>query len=249
MGEAAPNANAAHFDSASDDVFSRIASRYDLLCDVFSLGIHRLWKRRMAQRILAHPWAAMLDVAAGTGDIALRVARGLDPNGARSCIVSDICPAMLDVARRRAGQAVGTVEFRTLDAHSLAEIAAGSVDLYSMSLGMKICDRYRSLQEAWRVLRPGGTLITLEASRIPVPILQRLYLAYMRGCMPVVGWAATGGDASAYEYLLKGVSDFPDAPTFASEIASHGFVDVTYERLSLGIVAIHMARKPRALLS
>lgn len=246
MGEPAPSANAARFDASHDDVFSRIASRYDILCDLFSLGIHRLWKRRMAQHILARPWVRMLDVAAGTGDIALRVARGLDPTAGRSCIVSDRCPAMLDIARRRAGAAARRIEFRTLDAHRLTEIETGSVDLYSMSLGMKICDRERSLTEAWRVLRPGGTLITLEASQIPAPAIQRLYLTYMKGCMPVVGWAATGGDSSAYEYLLKGVSEFPDAQTFASEIAGHGFVDVTYERLSLGIVAIHTASKPQA---
>jgi ubiquinone/menaquinone biosynthesis methyltransferase len=186
----------------------------------------------------------MLDVAAGTGHIALRVVRQLDAEDGRACIVSDICPAMLEVAKRRAGPLADAVDFRILDAHRLTTIAPASVDLYSISLGMKICDRGQALAAAWRVLRPGGLFICLEASEIPVRFIHRAYLAYMRLCMPIVGWAATGGDASAYEYLLKGVRGFPGAKEFAAEIAALGFVDVTYQRMSFGIVAIHVARKP-----
>jgi demethylmenaquinone methyltransferase / 2-methoxy-6-polyprenyl-1,4-benzoquinol methylase len=237
--------NAASFDASHDRVFDRIASRYDLLCDLFSLFIHRVWKRRMACRILASPWQCMLDVASGTGDIALRVVGNLEPERGRTCIVSDICPAMLDIARRRATRLGNAVQFQALDAHHLAAIQTASIDLYSISLGMKICDRRLALAEAWRVLRPGGMFICLEASEIPVRFLHRAYLTYMRLCMPVIGWAATGGDTSAYDYLLKGVCGFPGARKFADEIAAHGFVEVTYERLSLGIVAIHSARKPR----
>jgi demethylmenaquinone methyltransferase / 2-methoxy-6-polyprenyl-1,4-benzoquinol methylase len=236
--------NAASFDASHDDIFNRIASRYDLLCDLFSLFIHRSWKSRMARRILALPWQCMLDVASGTGDIALRVVGNLDAEKGRTCIVSDICPAMLAIAKGRATRLAGAVQFQTLDAHRLTTIETASIDLYSMSLGMKICDRKLALAEAWRVLRSGGAFICLEASEIPVRFLHRAYLTYMRLCMPVVGWAATGGDTSAYEYLLKGVCGFPGAQKFADEIAKQGFVEVTYERLSLGIVAIHSARKP-----
>ena len=239
--------NAASFDATRDDVFNRIASRYDQLSDLFSFCIHRLWKRRMAHRIFALPWERMLDVAAGTGDIALRVAKKLGAEKQRNCIVSDICPAMLDIARRRAGRLANALEFQTLDAHCLTTIETASIDLYSMSLGMKICDRKLALAEAWRVLRPGGTFICLEASEIPIRFLHSAYLTYMRLCMPVVGWAATGGDTSAYDYLLKGVREFPGADGFADEIAAQGFIEVAYERLSPGIVAIHFARKPRAV--
>jgi demethylmenaquinone methyltransferase/2-methoxy-6-polyprenyl-1,4-benzoquinol methylase len=240
----AGDVNAASFDSARDNVFSRIAARYDVLCDLFSLGIHRRWKRRMAQRILAASWSNMLDVAAGTGHISLRVIQGLDPAQGRTCVVSDICPQMLDIARRRAGVPTPTVEFRTIDAHHMTSVPSQSVDLYSISLGMKICDRHQVLREAWRVLRPGGTFICLEASEIPVAAVQRAYLAYMNVCMPIVGWVATGGDASAYLYLLKGVRGFPGAEELAREVAAQGFVDVEFERMSFGIVAIHVARKP-----
>jgi ubiquinone/menaquinone biosynthesis C-methylase UbiE len=95
-----------------------------------------------------------------------------------------------------------------------------------------------------RVLRPGGRLIALEASNISWRLLHRVYLRYMALCMPIIGWIATGGDASAYRYLLKGIQDFPTAEALVSELSSLGFQDVSFERLSLGIVAIHMARKP-----
>jgi demethylmenaquinone methyltransferase/2-methoxy-6-polyprenyl-1,4-benzoquinol methylase len=245
MDSVSTDPNAASFDSVADDVFSRIASRYDLLCDLFSLGIHRIWKRRMARRIAAARWDNMLDVASGTGDIALRVIRQFGGATQRTCVISDICPAMLDIARRRAGRLAGAVQFGVFDAHRLTEVASGGVDLYAMSFGMKICDRKRALTEAWRVLKPGGMFICLEASEIPVRFMHRLYLVYMRWCMPIVGWLATGGDASAYHYLLAGVRAFPGAPQFSDEIAAQGFVDVGYERLSLGIVAIHTARKPQ----
>ena len=242
MTEPAGDVNAASFDAAHDDVFSRIAGRYDFLCDLFSLCLHRRWKRRMANRILAAPWQNMLDVAAGTGHISLRVIPGLRPE--QTLVISDICQPMLDVARRRAGTPVPSVKFRTLNAHDLASVPPESVDLYSISLGMKICDRHQVMREAWRVLKPGGTFISLEASEIPVPLIQRAYLAYMSVCMPIIGWAATGGDASAYEYLLKGVRAFPGAEELAREIAAQGFIDVAFERMSAGIVAIHVARKP-----
>ena len=151
---------------------------------------------------------------------------------------------MLDVAQGRAGALAAALQFKVFDAHRLDEVASGSVDLYAMSLGMKICDRSRALHEAWRVLKPGGTFICLEASEIPVGFIHRLYLTYMGLCMPIVGYIATGGDASAYHYLLSGVRGFPGAPQFAEEIGALGFTDVAWERLSFGIVAIHVARKP-----
>lgn len=235
--------NAGEFAWRQDDVFGRIAARYDLLCDVFSLGIHRLWKRRVARRIAQAPWQTLLDGASGTGDIVLRVLSHQDTQG-RSIIAADVSQAMLAIAQRRLGSRTAGVRLQRLDAEAMPEIADASVDAYSMSLVMKICDRHRALREAFRVLRPGGHLVVLEASDIPWAPLQRAYLAYMATCMPALGWLATGGDASAYKYLLHGIRGFPTAEAFAAEIAGHGFRDVAFERLSLGIVAIHVARKP-----
>lgn len=114
----------------------------------------------------------------------------------------------------------------------------------SISLGLKICDRDKALQEAYRVLRPCGRLIILEASNIPINWIHKLYLGYMSAVMPIIGWLATGGDGSAYQYLLKGVKDFPTAEALAQEITDIGFSKVSFERLSFGIVAIHTAYKP-----
>jgi demethylmenaquinone methyltransferase / 2-methoxy-6-polyprenyl-1,4-benzoquinol methylase len=241
--------NAAEFYTQQDDVFGRIAGRYDLLSDLFSLGIHRLWKRRVARVIAREPWLQLLDCATGTGDIILRVLNHKNLQHDQKIIASDISPQMLAIAQRRLASSTVSIEFRLLDAHHIPEIPTERVDLYSISLGLKICERKRVLQEALRVLRPGGRLIVLEASNIPWRWLQRAYLFYMNLCMPVIGWIATGGDSSAYKYLLKGIENFPTAEEFAQELASAGFKDISFERLTLGIVAIHTARKPEVMES
>lgn len=237
--------NAAEFDTQQDDVFGRIASRYDVLCDLFSLGLHRLWKRRAAQIIAREYWSQMLDCATGTGDIILRVLDQGSLGQDQKIIASDISPQMLTIARKRLTSVNAAVEFRLLDAHSMPEIREESIDLYSISLGLKICERKKVLQEALRLLCPGSRLIVLEASNIPWRWLQRAYLLYMNACMPIIGWVATHGDSSAYKYLLNGIEKFPTAEEFAQELASIGFEDISFERLTLGIVAIHTARKPR----
>src|SRR5688572_2432792 len=196
--------NAAAFAWRHDDVFGRIASRYDLLCDVFSFGIHRLWKRRVAARLASERWSTLLDGATGTGDIILRLLAH-EATGDRTVIASDISADMLAIAQRRLAAHAGKVQLRQLDAEAMPSIADGSIDAYSMSLDLKICNRRLALAEAFRILRPGGRLVVLEASDIPWRPLHAAYLAYMSVCMPVLGWIATGGDASAYRYLLHGI--------------------------------------------
>jgi ubiquinone/menaquinone biosynthesis methyltransferase len=235
--------NAAEFAWRHDDVFGRIASRYDLLCDVFSFGIHRFWKRAVARRIASEEWNVLLDGATGTGDIVLRLLAHQETQG-RTVIASDISPKMLAIAQRRLKVHGDKVRFTELDVEAMTSVADDSVDAYSMSLGLKICNRRRALEEAFRILRPGGRLIILEASNIPWEFLNRAYLAYMSVCMPALGWLATGGDASAYKYLLHGIREFPTAEALAAEFREHGFEEVAFERQSLGIVAIHTARKP-----
>ena len=239
--------NAAEFSFQQDDVFGRIASRYDILCDLFSLGIHRSWKRRVAEIIVQEQWSQLLDCATGTGDIVLRVLNQKKLQNGEKLIASDVSPQMLAVAQKRLSRANSAVEFRVLDAHSMPEIPVESIDLYSMSLGLKICERRKVLREALRVLRPGGRLVVLESSNIPWQWLYHAYRFYMNLCVPLIGWIATRGDASAYKYLLMGMERFPTAEEFAGELGSLGFRDISFERLSLGIVAIHTARKPGAV--
>ena len=238
--------NAAAFNAQNDDVFARIAGRYDRLCDLFSLRIHRLWKSRMAAHIAHHAGGQVLDVASGTGDIPLRLLRRLEPDASpiQRLIVSDICPQMLAIARDKLDEAAANLDFLLLDAHDLADIPSSSIDVYSIAFALKICDRHRVMADAFRVLKPGGVFLCLEASRIPVEIVQRTYLAYMDWCMPLIGRVAAGGDASAYAYLLRGIHDFPAQESLADELRSHGFSDVRYDSLTFGIVAMHQARKP-----
>ena len=236
--------NAAAFSPEADNVFARIAGRYDRLCDIFSLFAHRLWKRRMAARMDAGPVSVILDVASGTGDIPLRF---LSRMGGRAdvpkILVTDLCPEMLAFARKKLAKFPDGVDFAIANAHDLGEIASGSVDVYSISFGMKICDRHRVVAEAFRVLRPGGVFLCLEAARIPVEWLHFAYLKYMDWCLPVIARLATR-DPSTYDYLLRGIHDFPSPQRFADEIEAHGFTDVSYENMTLGIVALHRAVKP-----
>lgn len=242
-GKTSSRQNAAEFAWKNDDVFGRIASRYDKLSDVFSFGIHRVWKRRVAKRIASENWNTLLDGASGTGDIIFRVMAAASTQG-RIVIASDVSAKMLAIAEQRLRSFNGNVSFRLLDVESMPSIQTDAVDAYSISLGLKICNRHLAIQEALRVLKPRGRLIVLEASNIRWRFLHRSYLAYMSFCMSVLGWIATGGDASAYKYLLQGVRDFPTAEEFAQELVDYGFEGVKFERLSLGIVAIHTAHKP-----
>jgi len=241
MEPASPRANAAAFTPAQDDVFARIAGRYDLLCDLFSLGIHRLWKRGMARAMSKHAGDVVLDLASGTGDIPVRLLRrGGAP---RELWVTDISEGMLAIARPKLAHS-SAIRFACVDAENIHQIPDGSIDVCSMSFGMKICDRARVMREVLRVLRPGGRFYCLEAARITVPGLHAVYLAYMNWCMPLIGSIATGGDRSAYLYLLRGVRDFPRQQDFAAELTAAGFRAVTWRNMTLGIVALHIAQKP-----
>ena len=237
--------NAAHFAWQQDDIFGRIATRYDLLCDVFSFGFHRLWKRRVAQLIAREHWATLLDGATGTGDIITRLLAHKPVLG-RTVVAYDVSAEMLAIAQRKLAPLGDVVQLRQLDAQSMPTVADSSVDAYSMSFALKICNRDSALKEAYRVIRPGGRLIILEASNIPWLPLQWAYLAYTSVCMPVFCWLVTRGDSSAYKYLLRGIREFPSAEALAAEIGDHGFREVTFKRLSLGIVAIHTAIKPES---
>lgn len=242
MSRAEPD-NAAGFSPAKDDVFARIAGRYDRLCDLFSLGIHRIWKSHMAARMAEHAGVVALDVASGTGDIPLRLLRrGSRP---RTLFVTDLCPQMLALARKKlAGRGDG-ISFASCNAENLESFPDGSIDVYSISFGMKICDRAKVVAEAFRVLKPGGLFYCLEAARIRPERLHSAYLLYMDWCMPLIGRIAANGDAGAYAYLLRGIHGFPDQDAFADELRASGFEAVAYRNLTFGIVALHEARKPK----
>ena len=235
------NKNSANYDS-HDDVFARTAESYDLLCDLFSLYSHRLWKSRLAKEIVKTDGDVLLDIAAGTGDIALRVASNKNRK-TKKIILGDLCPKMLEVAKNKALKKGVKCEFEIINAHDLSSYKDNSVDIISISFAMKICERDKVLLQAHRVLKSGGTFYCLEAARIPITVLHKLYLGYMSLCVPLIATIVTKGDRSAYNYLLKGINDFPNQKQLKIEIEQSGFRNVKYINMTFGIVALHSGKK------
>jgi ubiquinone/menaquinone biosynthesis methyltransferase len=245
MAETVP-LNAAKLDTDTDDVFGRIAEQYDLLCDIFSVLSHRRWKQELAKQIVATNGTNFLDVASGTGHIVHRVTKLLVENinlQRKSILSTDLSEKMLAVARRKDKGTYSDITYAVSSAYHLKDVDTASVDILSISFAMKITDRCQVLREAARVLKPGGTFFCLEAARIPVAAIHRAYLTYMNLCLPIMASITTGGDRSAYNYLLRGIHNFPDQQQLCTEIVGHGFKDVAYQNMSLGIVALHRATR------
>jgi demethylmenaquinone methyltransferase/2-methoxy-6-polyprenyl-1,4-benzoquinol methylase len=224
-----------------DAVFETVAPNYDLMNDLMSGGLHRLWKRALVDWLTPpqkgeRPFR-VLDVAGGTGDVAFRIARR---SPLAELTVIDINPAMLDVGRERAAAFLldDQVTFVEGNAEALAA-ADGSVDAVTMAFGIRNVPRIdRALAEARRVLRPGGRLLVLEFSTVDVAGLERLYEAWSRLAIPRLG-RLVAGDAGPYRYLIESIRRFPNQVRFAAMIRAAGFDRVAYRNLTGGIAAIH----------
>ena len=222
-------------------VFSRVASRYDVMNDVMSVGIHRVWKNAMMDWLAPRDGQQLLDVAGGTGDIAFRFLGRA--SGAR-VTVCDMTESMLVEGRKRAeaetlADRLGWV---TGDAMALP-FKDNSFDRYTISFGIRNVTRIPdALAEAFRVLRPGGRLMVLEFSQMPVPMLQWFYDRYSFNVIPVMG-QVVANDRDSYQYLVESIRKFPDQETFAGMIRDAGFDRVQYRNLSMGIAALHSGWK------
>ncbi|MEM7057262.1 MAG: bifunctional demethylmenaquinone methyltransferase/2-methoxy-6-polyprenyl-1,4-benzoquinol methylase UbiE [Pseudomonadota bacterium] len=218
-------------------VFSSVASRYDLMNDLMSAGVHRLWKQALIDWMAPRPGMTLLDVAGGTGDIAFRFLERL--NGDGQVRVCDMTQAMLDEGARRAeAQGIMGVDWICGDAMALP-FADSSFDVYTIAFGIRNVTRIEdALAEAYRVLRPGGRFMCLEFSQIPHPGLQWAYDRYSFNIIPPLGKVITG-DADSYQYLVESIRRFPAQDEFAIMIQDAGFGQVRYRNYSMGIVAIH----------
>lgn len=223
-------------------VFSSVASRYDVMNDAMSLGIHRLWKDALIDWLAPWPGMSLLDVAGGTGDIAFRFLNRLKGEGRAT--VLDMTEHMLLEGQRRAEASTfaDRMDWVVGDAMALP-FPANSFDAYTISFGIRNVTRIEdALAEAFRVLRPGGRLIVLEFSRVPEPTLRWAYDRYSFNIIPPMGQVLTG-DRASYQYLVESIRRFPDQETFAGMISAAGFEQVKYRNLSMGIAALHSAWK------
>lgn len=214
-------------------VFDAVAPRYDLMNDLMSMGIHRLWKRTLARRVAtAKGW--VLDLAGGTGDVA-RLLLGHD----RHVVVCDPSLAMMQVGRRRAGS--HGLQWLAGEAEQLP-LPDASVDLLTVSFGLRNTTHLtHALNEIVRVLKPGGRFVCLEFSR-PVAWLAPLYDLYSFFVIPRLG-AAVAGEPQAYQYLIESIRRFPDQQGFADLMHHAGFAEVQWENLSFGIACLHFGTR------
>ncbi len=218
-------------------VFDSVSPRYDLMNDLMSGGVHRLWKAELIDRLTPRPGQILLDVAGGTGDIAQRF---LARAGGGFAIVCDINQSMLGHGRDRAIDAglLSGIAWLCGDAERLP-VADASVDAYTIAFGLRnVTDIAAALAEARRVLRPGGRFLCLEFSRVEAPLLRQLYDLYSFTVVPLLG-AAVARDRDAYQYLVESIRRFPPQAELARMMAEAGLEQVGFSNLTGGIAALH----------
>ena len=222
-------------------VFTSVASKYDVMNDVMSLGVHRIWKEVMMDWLAPRPSQKLLDVAGGTGDISFKF---LKRAGSGHATVLDITENMLIEGRKRAeaNQVLDSLNWVVGDAMALP-FTDNSFDVYTISFGIRnVTCPQEALNEAFRVLRPGGRLMVLEFSQIPVPLAQKAYDFYSFNVIPRMG-KLIANDRDSYQYLIESIRKFPNQETFLSMVRQAGFENANYRNLSLGIAALHSGWK------
>lgn len=222
-------------------VFGSVASKYDVMNDVMSMGIHRVWKDAMMDWLAPRPGQRLLDVAGGTGDISFRF---LKRAGHGHATVLDLTEPMLIEGRKRAeaDRMADSLDWVVGDAMALP-FEDNTFDVYTISFGIRNVTRpQEALNEAYRVLRPGGRLMVLEFSQLPNDGLQKLYDLYSFNVIPRMG-QLIANDRDSYQYLVESIRKFPDQETFLSMVRAAGFGNAKYRNLSMGIAALHSGWK------
>jgi demethylmenaquinone methyltransferase/2-methoxy-6-polyprenyl-1,4-benzoquinol methylase len=222
-------------------VFASVAGKYDVMNDLMSLGVHRLWKQFTLSLTGLRPGQRALDVAGGTGDLAAGLLRQVGKSG--RVVLSDVNPAMLAIGRDRLLDRgfVGNVECIVADAEALP-FADASFDCVTIGFGLRnVTDKAAALQSMHRVLKPGGQMLVLEFST-PAPGLKPIYDAYSFKVLPLLG-KLVAGDAASYRYLAESIRMHPDQETLLDMLRAAGFAQARYHNLSGGIVAVHRGYK------
>jgi demethylmenaquinone methyltransferase/2-methoxy-6-polyprenyl-1,4-benzoquinol methylase len=227
-----------------NSVFDRVAGRYDLMNDLMSGGMHRLWKDALINWLAPSPSvpAALLDVAGGTGDISTRFLNASAPGS--TAVICDINASMMQhaIQRHEGWMARGALQFVQANGESLP-FKPSSFDACTIAFGIRnIPDIAAALAGAFRVLKPGGRFLCLEFSQVTVPILDTVYNRYSDAVLPALG-RAVAGDGEPYRYLVDSIRRFPDQSAFAKMIAEAGFSRVQFRNLSGGIAALHSGIK------
>lgn len=223
-------------------VFQSVAPKYDLMNDLMSMGMHRLWKRFTIQQAALRSGQRVLDLASGTGDLAKAFAKQVGPTG--KVIMSDINEAMLEVGRSRLTDAgiIGNIDYVLADAQHLP-FEDNEFDCVTIAFGLRnVTDKSAALRSMYRVLKPGGKVLVLEFSKPTSPIMNKLYDLYSFNVIPKMG-EIVADDRDSYQYLVESIRMHPDQETLKSMMQETGFEDVDYFNLTGGIVALHKGYK------
>ncbi len=227
------------------EVFSNVAKKYDLMNDLMSAGIHRVWKNKMIEEVNLKDDAKIIDLAGGTGDIAFRIAKKAKKENLKCEIkVVDINQEMLDVGKSRAVDLnlFSNLEFICCDGEKLC-FEDEKFDFFTIAFGIRnFTDINKALHEAHRVLKPGGKFICLEFSKVNDYFLQKIYDAYSFKIIPKIGEMVLK-DRASYQYLVESIRKFPTQDEFKKMIENAGFKNVKYQNLSFGAAAIHVGVK------
>lgn len=226
-------------------VFDSVANKYDVMNDVMSGGLHRLWKNHFVSQLPLRDSVTLLDLAGGTGDISFRyLKRAEEADMNIKVIISDINPSMLAEGKKRAldENIPGDIEWQEMNAENIP-LGDNSVDVATIAFGIRnVTHIDKALAEVYRVLKVGSPFYCLEFSPVDTPIIKELYDAYSFNVIPRFGQMITG-DRDSYQYLVESIRQFPSAKTFEQMFAKAGFERTGYEALTGGVVAIHRGWK------
>ncbi len=224
------------------EVFHSVAEKYDVMNDLMSFGVHRLWKRYTIEQSAIRPGQTVLDLAGGTGDLAAKFSRRVGKAG--RVVLADINESMLNVGRERLTNSgiVGNIEYTLANAEQLP-FENDSFDCITIAFGLRnVTDKDKALESMNRVLKPGGRLLVLEFSKPVIPLLSKAYDAYSFTALPLMG-KLVANDADSYRYLAESIRMHPDQETLKHMMDKAGFYKTSYHNMTGGVVALHKGFK------